>query len=108
VVVNVFSNYLGDEALKIRAWLGEQGAIRMVFDPVIDVYYLGPNTNPPQLLQEIQAMALPVDHALYASLARENRRQPAVAKRYYELAIEHAPDDEIRMEYQAALEGLER
>ncbi|MBE7553524.1 MAG: glycosyltransferase family 39 protein [Anaerolineales bacterium] len=108
VIVSVFSNYLGDEVLKIRAWLGEQGAIRMVFDPVIDVYYLGPDTNPPQLLQEIQSMALPVDHALYASLARENRRNPAVAKRYYELAIEHVPDEETRAEYQAALTALGR
>ncbi|MCL4295329.1 MAG: glycosyltransferase family 39 protein [Anaerolineae bacterium] len=108
VIVSVFSSYLGDEVLKIRAWLGEQGAIRMVFDPVIDVYYLGPNTNPPQLLQEIQDMALPVDHALYASLARENRRNPAVAKRYYELAIEYAPDEEARAGYQADLAALGR
>jgi hypothetical protein len=108
VIVSVFSNYLGDEVLKIRAWLGEQGAIRMVFDPVIDVYYLGPTTNPPQLLREIQSMALPVDHTLYASLARENRRNPVVAKRYYELAIEHAPDEEARAEYQAALAALGR
>lgn len=106
VILSVFSNYLGDEVLKIRAWLGEQGAIRMVFDPVIDVYYLGPNTNPPQLLKEIQGFALPVDHALYASLARENRREPAVARRYYELAIEHAPDEETRMEYQTVLDAL--
>lgn len=108
VIVSVFSSYLGDEVLKIRAWLGEQGAIRMVFDPVIDVYYLGPNTNPPQLLQEIQDMALPVDHALYASLARENRRNPAVAKRYYELAIEYAPDEEARAGYEADLAALGR
>jgi mannosyltransferase len=108
VIVSVFSNYLGDEVLKIRAWLGEQGAIRMVFDAVIDVYYLGPDTNPPQLLQEIQSMALPVDPALYASLARENRRNPAIARRYYELAIEHALDEETRAEYQADLVALGR
>lgn len=108
VIISVFSDYLDDELLKIKVWLGEQGAIRLVFDPVIDVYYLGPDTNPPQLLQEIQSMALPVDHALYASLARENRRNPAVAKRYYQLAIEHAPDEETRAEYQAALEALGR
>jgi hypothetical protein len=106
VIVSIFANYLGEEAFKIRAWLSEQGAIRMTFDPVIDVYYLGPHTTPPQLLQEIQGMALPVDHALYASLARENRRDPAVARRYYELAIEHAPDEENRAEYQADLEAL--
>jgi uncharacterized membrane protein len=108
VIVSVFSNYLGEEALKIRAWLGEQGAIRLVFDPVIDVFYLGPTASPPQLLQEIQGMALPVDHALYASLARENRRDPTVARRYYELAIENAPDEETRAEYQAALDALGR
>jgi hypothetical protein len=106
VMLSFFSNYIGDEVLKMRAWLGEQGAIRLVFDPQIDVYYLGPNTNPPQLLKEIQSMALPVDHALYASLARENRRDPVVARRYYELAIEHAPDEETRAEYQAGLEAL--
>jgi hypothetical protein len=108
VIVSIFSDYLGEEVSRIRAWLGEQGAIRLVFDPVIDVYYLGPETNPPQLLKEIQGMALPINHALYASLARENRRDPAVAKHYYELAIEHAPDEETRAEYQAALEMLER
>lgn len=108
VVVSIFSNYLEEEALKIRAWLSEQGAIRLTFDPVIDVYYLGPNTNPPQLLQEIQGMALPVNHALYASLARENRRDAAVARRYYQLAIEHAPDEVTRVEYQQALEELKR
>ncbi len=108
VIVSIFSNYLGEEVLKIRAWLGEQGAIRLVFDPVIDVFYLGPTANPLQLLKEIQGMSLPVDHALYASLARENRRDPAVARRYYELAIEHAPDEETRAEYQTALEALER
>jgi hypothetical protein len=53
-------------------------------------------------------MALPVDHALYASLARENRRDPTVARRYYELAIENAPDEETRAEYQAALDALGR
>lgn len=108
VIVSIFSDYLGEEVLKIRAWLGEQGAIRLVFDPVIDVYYLGPDTNPPELLKEIQGMALPVNHALYASLARENRRDPAVARRYYELAIEHAPDEATRAEYQAALNTLGR
>lgn len=106
VVVSIFANYLGEEVLKIRAWLSEQEAIRMTFDPVIDVYYLGPNANPPQLLQEIQRMALPVDHTLYASLARENRRDPTVARRYYELAIEYAPDEATRAEYQKALEEL--
>ncbi|MBE7472441.1 MAG: glycosyltransferase family 39 protein [Anaerolineales bacterium] len=106
VIISIFSNYIGEDLLKMRAWLGEQGAIRLVFDPVIDVYYLGSDTNPPQLLKEIQTMALPVDHALYASLARENRRDPAVARRYYELAIDHAPDEETRAEYQAALAEL--
>jgi mannosyltransferase len=106
VILSFYSTYLGDELPKMRAWLGEQGAIRMVFDPVIDVYYLGPNTNPPQLLKEIQEMALPVDPALYASLARENRRDPTVAKRYYELAIENAPNEKTRTQYQAALEAL--
>jgi hypothetical protein len=106
VIISIFSNYIGEDVLKMRAWLGEQGAIRLVFDPVIDVYYLGHDTNPPQLLKEIKTMALPVDHALYASLARENRRDPDVARRYYELAIAHAPDEETRAEYQAGLEEL--
>ncbi len=106
VIVSIFSNYLGEEVLKIRAWLSEQEAIRLAFDPVIDVYYLGPTANPPQLLKELQGMALPVNHALYASLARENRRDPAVARRYYELAIEYAPDEATRAQYQAALAAL--
>jgi 4-amino-4-deoxy-L-arabinose transferase-like glycosyltransferase len=106
VMISFFSNYLGSEVLKMRAWLSEQGAIKLTFDPVIDVYYLGPNTNQPQLLKEIQGMALPVDHALYASLARENRRDPAIARRYYELAITNAPDETTRAEYQKALAEL--
>lgn len=108
VILSIFSNYLGDELPKIQAWLSEQGAIRLTFDPVIDVYYLGSATSPPQLLQELQGMALPVDHTLYASLARENRRDPTVARRYYELAIQHAPDEATRAEYQKALEELKR
>ena len=108
VVVSFFSTYLGEEYSKIRVWLGEQGAIPLPLDPVITVYYLGPEANPPQLLTEIQGFALPVNHALYAGLARENRRNPAAARQYYQLAIEHAPTDEIRAEYQAALEDLGR
>jgi hypothetical protein len=108
VILSFFSTFLEDDFLKIRAWLSEQGAIQLTLDPVITVYYLGPNVPPPQLLEEIRSFALPPDHALYASLARENRRDPAVARRYYELAIEIAPDEETRAAYRAALELLVR
>lgn len=105
VILSYFSTFLEDFP-KIRGWLSEQGAIQLNLDPVITVYYLGPNVPPPQLLEEIQGFALPPDHALYASLARENRRKPDVARRYYELAIEMAPDEETRAAYRAALELL--
>jgi hypothetical protein len=108
VILSFFSTFLEDDFLKIRAWLSEQGAIQLTLDPIITVYYLGPNVPPPQLLEEIRSFALPPDHALYASLARENRRDPAVARRYYELAIEIAPDEETRAAYRAALELLVR
>ncbi|HEX9922843.1 MAG TPA: glycosyltransferase family 39 protein [Anaerolineae bacterium] len=108
VILSFFSTFLEDEFLKIRAWLSEQGAVQLRLDPVITVYYLGHNVPPPQLLEEIRSFALPPDHALYASLARENRRNPAVARRYYELAIEIAPDEETRAAYRAALELLVR
>jgi hypothetical protein len=78
----------------------------MVLDPVITVYYLGYTATPDELLADIQEFALPVDHALYASLARENRRHPDVARRYYRLAIDHAPDDPTRAIYQAALDAI--
>lgn len=102
VILSIFSS--GVDA-NIKAWLsdGEQGAVRLVLDPIITVYYLGNYVNKEQLLKEIQGFALPVNHELYASLARENRRNPAVARRYYELAFEHAPNDEIRAQYEAAL-----
>ena len=51
------------------------------------------------LLPEIEGFVLPVDHVLYASLARENRHRPAIARRYYQLAIEHVPDVDTRAEY---------
>ena len=72
------------------------------------MYYLGQDTDPDQLLKEIQGFALPSNASLYASLARENRRRPDIARQYYQLAIEHAPDEETRTEYQAALNALPR
>ncbi|MDX1524619.1 MAG: hypothetical protein R3264_23520, partial [Anaerolineae bacterium] len=105
VIISPFTDFLLDSG-KIEAWLSEQGAIRLQLDPVISVYYFGQDANPDQLLQEIQRFALPVDHTLYASLARENRRNPAVARQYYQLAITYAPDDLSRAAYQAAVEAL--
>jgi hypothetical protein len=43
---------------------------------------------------------------LYASLGQQNRSRPEVARQYYRLAIEHAPTDEVRAGYQAALNAL--
>lgn len=108
VIMSIFVEYMGERADQIRAWLGERGAIRLVLDPLIAVYYLGPDAPPDQLLEEIQGFALPVDHALYASLARENRRRPDVAAQYLRLAIAHAPNEEIRARYQADLAALAR
>jgi uncharacterized membrane protein len=105
VILSIFS---ADTDAKVKAWLSEQQAIRFVLDPVIHVYYLGHNVSADQLLAEIQGFGLPVDHALYASLARENRRRLEVARQYYQLAIEHAPDAATRAEYQAALGALAR
>ncbi len=103
VILSIFSS--GADA-RLKAWLSEQQAVRLVLDPLIHVYYVGDGAPREQLLAEIQQMALPVDHALYASLARENRRRPEIARRYYELAIEAAPDETSRVEYQTALEAL--
>jgi uncharacterized membrane protein len=105
VILSLFSS---DSDARVKAWLGEQQAVRFVLDPIIHVYYLGSDVPPEQLLTEIQSFALPVDHALYASLARENRRRPEVARQYYQLAIEHAPDAAARLEYETALEALAR
>ena len=106
VILSIFSS--GIDA-RIKAWLsdGEQGAVRFGLDPIITVYYLGHNTDKEQLLQEIRTFELPRDHAIFASLARENRRHPEIARRYYELAIEHAPDEETRTAYQTARQALE-
>ena len=105
VILSLFSS--GADA-KVKAWLSEQQAIRLVLDPAIHVYYLGNNVLPDQLLAEIQGFALPVNHALYASLARENRRRPEVARQYYQLAINNAPDEATRAAYQTALQALRR
>ncbi|MCB0193438.1 MAG: glycosyltransferase family 39 protein [Anaerolineae bacterium] len=106
VVYSIFSPYL-PEGRQIKVWLSEQGAIRLVLHHDIAVYYYGRNADPLQLLAEIREFALPVDHRLYASLARENRQNPAVARQYYLLAIENAPDDEVRADYEVALEALQ-
>lgn len=103
VILSLFSS---DSDATIKAWLSEQQAVRFDLDPLIQVYYLGQAVSSDQLLTEIEQFALPVDHALYASLARENRRRPEIARRYYQLAIENAPDAGTRARYQAALEGL--
>jgi len=105
VILSLFSS--GADA-KVKAWLSEQQAIRLVLDPLIHVYYLGHNVPPDQLLAEIQGFALPVDHNLYASLARENRHRPGVARQYFQLALDNAPDEETRLVYQSALEALAR
>jgi hypothetical protein len=104
VILSRISSYIDDGVIK--AWLGEMGAIRLDLDPEITVYYVGPHTPRQQLLAELREFALPVNHALYASLARENHSVPEIARRYYLLAIANAPDDELLFEYQRALEAL--
>jgi hypothetical protein len=102
VVLSLFSTGLNARA---KAWLSEQQAIEFVLDPIITVYYFGPPGLPrEQLLEEVQSFALPRNHTLYASLARDNRRRPDIARRYFELAIASSPDEVTRAEYQAALE----
>ncbi len=103
VILSIFSS---DFDAPLKAWLSEQQAIRLALHPMIHVYYLGHNTSPDQLLLEIQGFALPIDHTLYASLARENRHQPDIARQYYKLAIQHAPNAEIRATYQTSLDSL--
>ncbi len=105
LIVSVFTDYLR-EADKIKQWLREQPAVKLTLDPVITVYYVGHNVDQAQLLKETQQFALPVDHDLYARLAQENSQAPVVARRYYRLALEHAPTDELRAQYQAALDAL--
>lgn len=107
IILSIFSATVDDQ---VEAWLsvGENNAIRFDLDPLIKVYYFGPGASREQLLEEVRGFVLPVDPAIYASLGWENRQQPAIARRYYQLAIEHAPTDEARAEYQAALETLTR
>jgi hypothetical protein len=103
VILSIFSATVDDE---VAIWLSEQGAVTFELDPVITVYYIGPDVPPDQLLAEAQRFALPVNHALYASLGAQNRSRPDVARQYYQLAVEHAPTDELRAEYQANLNAL--
>ena len=105
VVMSIFTTYIPD-GKRVKAWLDEQGAVRLVVDPLIAVYYLGVTATPPQLLQEAQSFALPVDHVLYAELARQNRRKPAVARQYYQAALDYAPDETTRATYRAEIEAL--
>lgn len=103
VVLSLFSAPVDNQ---VEAWLTEQGAVRFPLDPLITVYYLGHEATPDQLLAEVQRFALPVASDLYASLGQQNRSRPEVARQYYRLAIEHAPTDDLRAEYQAALNAL--
>jgi hypothetical protein len=103
VILSIFSSTVDDE---VEIWLSEQGAVAFELDPIITVYYLGPEVAPDQLLAEAQKFALPVNHSLYASLGAQNRSRPDVARQYYQLAIDQAPTDELRAEYQAALNAL--
>jgi hypothetical protein len=105
IVMSIFTTYI-PEGKRVKMWLDEQGAIRLVLDPIIAVYYLRPQANPPQLLAEVREFALPVDHVLYAELARQNYRDPAMARQYYQIALKNAPTQEIRAEYQAAIDAL--
>ncbi|MDX1523878.1 MAG: glycosyltransferase family 39 protein, partial [Anaerolineae bacterium] len=109
VIMSVFTEYLGRQDEMIKAWLSEKQAIRLELDPLIAVYYVGDeDSTPEELLDEIQTFALPVDHALYASLARENRRRPAISEQYFRLAIAHAPDEATKAQYEADLAALVR
>jgi 4-amino-4-deoxy-L-arabinose transferase-like glycosyltransferase len=103
VILNIFSSAVDDE---VEIWLNEQGAVAFELDSTITVYYVGPEAAPDQWLAEAQKFALPVNHSLYASLGAQNRSRPSVARQYYQLAIDHAPSDELRAEYQAALNAL--
>jgi len=103
VILSIFSATVDDP---VEIWLDEQGAVAFKLDPVITVYYLGSEVTPDQLLAEAQKFALPVNHALYASLGAQNRSRPDIARQYYQLAIDYAPTDELRAEYQAALNAL--
>ncbi len=103
VVLSLFSAPVDNQ---VKTWLNEQGAIHFPLGPLITVYYLGPAATPDQLLAEVQRFALPMDPALYFSLGQQNRSRPDVARHYYRLAIEHAPTDDLRTEYQAALNAL--
>jgi hypothetical protein len=105
VVLSVYASYI-PEGQRVKTWLDEQGAVRFVVDPLIAVYYLGLTANPPQLLAEARHFALPVDHVLYAELARQNRREPAIARQYFELALANAPDEASRAGYQHEIEAL--
>jgi uncharacterized membrane protein len=103
VILSIFSSTVDDP---VESWLDEQGAVAFELDPVITVYYLGPEATPDKLLAEAEKFALPVNHALYASLGAQNRSRPDIARQYYQLAIDHAPPGELRAEYQAALNAL--
>lgn len=90
----------------VKLWLQEQGAVHFQLDPAIVLYYLGLDVPPDQLLAEAQHFALPQDHALYASLAQQNRSRPTVARQYYQLAVQYAPDETIKAQYQTELNTL--
>jgi mannosyltransferase len=105
LILSIFSS--GVHA-KVKTWLrqSQPGAIRLVLDPAISVYYFDAKATRQQLLQEAWNFPMPVDYALYARLAHENQSNPKIARQYYQLAIAGAPNDQIRAEYQRALETL--
>ena len=105
IVMSVFTGYISD-GKRINLWLSEQGAVRLVLDPLIAVYYMGSTASPPQLLEEARSFALPIDHVLYAELARQNRREPTIARQYFQVALENAPNEETRASYQAEIDAL--
>lgn len=105
VVMSIYTGYIPD-GRRVEQWLHELGAVRLALDPLIDVYYVGPTVSPPQLLAEVRTMALPVNHTLYAELARQNRRAPAIARSYFQAAITHAPTEALRVEYTTEMETL--
>lgn len=107
IILSLFSSDI-DSHLKL--WLSEteQGAIQFPIDSIITVYYLGHNIPRNQLLTEVRDFIVPVDHAIYAHLARENRHYPDIAHQYYLLAIENAPDAQVKARYQQNLDAINR
>lgn len=104
----VLSSYSYRRDERLRAWLVEQGAVRLVIDRRIVVYYHRPGLPAAQLLAEVQRFELPAKPLTHLFLGDQfsSHGDYKTGRAFYQRAVDLAPTAEQRASYQTRLVAL--